>query len=125
MRSRWSKYLLDAALGDVPIHPLAVAEGKTCFGARDQARRFEDLETGLVEAAVVIKALLHMLKQKGLWDSKAFAQALASPDVHEEALVGAPPPPRGEPKTCPSCKSKNPATARGCQFCGKPLPGSP
>ncbi len=125
MRSRWSKYLLDAALGDVPIHPLAVQEGKTCFGARDQVRRFEDLETGLVEAGVIIKALLHMLKQKGLWDPKAFAQALASPDVREEALIGAPPPPKGEPKTCGSCKSKNPSTAKSCQFCGRPLPGSP
>lgn len=124
MRSRWAKYLLDAAVGDVPIHPLAVQEGRNCFGARDQARRFEDLETGLAEAAVVIKALLHMLKQKGVWDSKAFAQALASPDVREEALVGAPPPPRGEPRACPSCKSKNPATAKNCQFCGTALVGT-
>ncbi|GEM_PF-3928606 len=122
MRSRWSKHLLDAALGDVPIHPLAVAEGKTCFGARDQAKRFEDLETGLAEAAVVIKALLHMLKQKGVWDPKVFAQALASPDVKEEALVGAPPPPKGDPKTCPACKAKNPTTAKACQFCGKAFP---
>lgn len=121
MRSRWSKFLIDAAAGDVPIHPLAVQEGKTCFGARDQLRRFEDLETGLAEAGVVIKALLHMLKRKGVWDAKAFAQALASPDVREDSLIGATAPPKGEPKPCPSCKAKNPATAKICQFCGKPL----
>lgn len=121
MRSKWSKFLLDAAVGDVAVHPLAVQEGKNCFGARDQTRRFEDLEAGLSEAGIVIKALLHMLKSKGVWDAKVFAQALASADVREEAVAGAPAPPRGEPKACPSCRSKNPPTAKSCQFCGAAL----
>ncbi len=121
MRSKWNKFLLDAALGDVPVHALAIQEGKTCFGAVDQKRRFEDLEAGLAEAGVIIKALMHMLKQKGAWDPKVFAEALASPDLHEHAIVSGTQPPRGEAKLCPACKSKSPAGSKSCQFCGAAL----
>ncbi|MBX3458397.1 MAG: zinc ribbon domain-containing protein [Planctomycetes bacterium] len=98
--------------------------GASALDAKDAARRAENamvrLEDAIDRQALIIRTLLSICEQKGVFNEAEFKQLMNDVDLSDGRLDGKFKP-QATPRACPSCGKTNGKRAVTCMYCGVPL----